>query len=89
MGIKRAISVFIGKKGKCRFYYILCIATSPRILYKAFLGNTFSIAAVATQCAFVLVFGLLFGYLYRKEKSLWSPMLVHFLADFLGVMMIG
>lgn len=57
--------------------------------YQLFLGGTFPIVAVATQCAFVLVLGLLFGYLYCKGRSLWSPMIVHFLADFLGVMMIG
>jgi len=61
----------------------------PAYFIKLYLTGTFPIAAVATQCAFVLVLGLLFGYLYRKGKSLWSPMIVHFLTDFLSVMMIG
>ncbi len=59
----------------------------PAYFIKLYLDGTFPIVAVVTQ--FVFVLGLLFGYLYRKGKSLWSPMIVHFLADFLGVMMIG
>lgn len=61
----------------------------PAYFIKLYLTGTFPVEVVVTQCAFVFVLGLLFGYLYRKGKSLWSPMIVHFLADFLSVMVIG
>lgn len=61
----------------------------PAYFIKLYLYGTFSIAAFITQCVFVFVLGLLFGYLYNKGKSLWSPMTVHFLADFLSIMIIG
>lgn len=61
----------------------------PAYFIKLYFNGTFPVVAVATQCAFVFVLGLLFGYLYRKGKSLWSPMIVHFLADFLSIMMLG
>lgn len=61
----------------------------PAYFVKLFLGGTFPIEIVAIQCVFALVLGLLFGYLYRKGKSLWSPMCVHFLCDFLSVIFIG
>nr|WP_297935269.1 CPBP family intramembrane glutamic endopeptidase [uncultured Lachnoclostridium sp.] len=79
-----ALSAFVSeRKANVVSTIFFIVLHLPAYFIKLFLGSTFPTAAVATQCAFVL--GLLFGYLYRKGKSLWSPMLVHFL----GVMLIG
>lgn len=61
----------------------------PAYFIKFYLNGTFPVAAIATQCIMVLVLGLIFGYLYNKGKSLWSPMILHFLSDFLSIMLIG
>ncbi len=61
----------------------------PAHFIKLILTGTFPLTAVAVQCVMVFILGLLFGYLYRKGNSLWSCMTVHFLADFLSVIMIG
>ena len=85
-----ALSAFVSeRKANVVSTIFFILLHLPAYFIKLFLGSTFPTAAVATQCTFVLVLGLLFGYLYRKGKSLWSPMLVHFLGDFLGVMLIG
>lgn len=85
-----ALSSFLSeKKANVVSTIFFVLLHLPAYIIKLFLVGTFPIAAIATQCTFALVLGLLFGYLYRKGKSLWSPMLVHFLANFLGVMIIG
>lgn len=85
-----ALSAFLSERNanivSTIFFILLHL---PAYFIKLFLDGTFPVAQVSIQCAFVLVLGLLFGYLYGKGKSLWSPMVVHFLSDFLGVMLIG
>lgn len=61
----------------------------PAYFIKFYLDGTFPVAAVVSQCIMVFILGLLFGFLYRKGKSLWSPIIVHFFADFLSVIMLG
>ncbi len=85
-----ALSAYLSdKKANLVSTIFFIVLHLPAYLIKLYLNGTFPIATIATQCSFVFVLGLLFGYLYNKGKSLWSPMIVHFLADFLGVMMIG
>lgn len=85
-----ALSAFVSERKanviSCVFFVILHL---PAYVIRLFSGGTISAPAIMTQCAMVFVLGLLFGYLYNKGKSLWSPMAVHFLGDFLSVMMIG
>jgi len=85
-----ALSVFLSeRKSNIVSTIFFVVLHLPAYFIKLYLNGTFPIVEVTTQCAFVLVLGLLFGYLYNKGKSLWSPMIVHFLADILSVMMIG
>lgn len=87
---QNALSAFLSeRKANLVSNIFFVLLHLPAYFIKLYLNGTFPVAAVATQCAFIFVLGLLFGYLYRKGKSLWSPMIVHFLADFLGVLMIG
>jgi len=85
-----ALSMFLSEKKaniiSTLFFVLLHL---PAYFIKLYLTGTFPIATVVTQCVFVFILGLLFGYLYRRGKSLWSPMIVHFLADFLSIMLIG
>ncbi|MDO4554516.1 MAG: CPBP family intramembrane metalloprotease [Lachnospiraceae bacterium] len=61
----------------------------PAYMIQYFLYGTFPVETVMIQCVYVFVLGVLFGYLFRKGNSLWSCMTLHFLSDFLGVMLIG
>ena len=85
-----ALSLFLSERNanlvSNLFFVILHL---PAYFIKLYLNGTFPVAAIATQCVMVFILGLLFGYLYRRGKSLWSPIIVHFLADFLSVMLIG
>lgn len=85
-----ALSAFVSeRKANIISTIFFVLLHLPAYFIKFYLTGTFLIAAVAAQCVFVLILGLFFGYLYRKGKSLWSPIIVHFLADFLSVMIIG
>lgn len=61
----------------------------PAYFIKLYLTGKFPVTVVVSQCVFVLILGFIFGYLFQKGKSLWSPIIVHFLADFLSVMLIN
>lgn len=61
----------------------------PAYFIQAYLGGSFPVQTIITQCTFALILGLLFGYLYSKGKSLWSPMILHFLADFLSLALVA
>lgn len=67
------------------FFVILHL---PAYFIKFYLHGMLSTAAMLTQVVMVFMLSILFGYLYYKGKSLWSPMIVHFLGDFLSVMML-
>lgn len=85
-----ALSAFVSeRKANVISTIFFILVHLPAYFIKLYLDGTFPAAAIAVQCAFALVLGLLFGYLYRKGKSLWSCMFVHFLSDFLGVMLIN
>jgi len=85
-----ALSAFVPEKIANAIAVIFFIILHlPAYFIRYFLYGTFPMQAVAVQCAYVLVLGLFFGYLYCKGKSLWSCMLAHFLADFMGVMIVG
>ncbi|WRS27673.1 CPBP family intramembrane glutamic endopeptidase [Oscillospiraceae bacterium MB08-C2-2] len=85
-----ALSVFMSKRAanlvSTLFFVLLHL---PAYFIKFYLIGTIPLAAMAFQCFFVFILGLLFGYLYNRGRSLWSPMVVHFLADFLSIMVIG
>lgn len=85
-----ALSKFMSAKKanfiSCLFFVILHL---PAYIIQYFLIGTFLYQTIIVQCFMVFILGLVFGYLYSKGKSLWSCMVVHFLCDFLSVMMIG
>ncbi|GLB28582.1 hypothetical protein LAD12857_05050 [Lacrimispora amygdalina] len=61
----------------------------PSYFIHWYLDGTFAITAMLTQAVYVLVLGLIFGYLFRKSKSILPPMIIHFWSDFASVMFIG
>lgn len=61
----------------------------PSYLIKWYLYGSISIEAILTQAIYVFIMGLIFGYLFRKSKSLIPPMFIHFWTDFVSVLIIG
>jgi len=61
----------------------------PSYFIHWYLDGTFAVTAMLTQAIYVLVMGLIFGYLFRKSKSVLPPMVIHFWADFISVLFIG
>ncbi len=85
-----ALSAFMsGRKANIIASAFFVLLHLPAYIIKFFLAGTFPLASVAAQCVMVFILGLLFGFLFNKDKSLWSPMIIHFLADFLSVMLIA
>lgn len=61
----------------------------PSYLIHWYIEGTFAITAMLTQAVYVLILGLIFGYLFRKSKSILPPMIIHFWSDFASVLFIG
>ena len=61
----------------------------PSYFIHWYLDGTFALAAMLTQAGYVFLLGLLFGWMFEKNRSLWPPALIHFWADFSSVLFIG
>jgi membrane protease YdiL (CAAX protease family) len=61
----------------------------PAYFIHWYLDGTFALSAMLTQAVYVFVLGLIFGYLFRKSKSIFPPVLIHFWSDFGSVLFIG
>ena len=68
------------------FFFILI--HFPRYFVRFYLTGNLAFGAMIGQAGFVLICGLLFGYLFHKGKSLCSPMIAHFWVDFLFVLLL-
>lgn len=85
-----ALSAHMGKRKanlvSCLYFIGLHL---PSYFIHWYLDGTLSVAVMLSQAAFVLVLGLLFGYLFRRSQSILPSMLVHFWSDFSSVLWIG
>lgn len=61
----------------------------PSYFIKWYLNGSLAISAMLTQAVYVFVLGLLFGYIFRKNRSIIPSMVIHFWADFSSVLFIG
>jgi membrane protease YdiL (CAAX protease family) len=61
----------------------------PAYIIRFYRGGVFPAASIATQCLMVFVLGWLFGYLFTRGRSLWSPIIIHFWSDFISSMIIA
>jgi membrane protease YdiL (CAAX protease family) len=68
------------------FFVLLHLPAHVIRFYKV---GVFPAASIVTQCLMVFILGWLFGYLFTRGKSLWSPMILHFWSDFLSVIVIA
>ena len=48
-----------------------------------------ALSAMLTQAVYVLILGLVFGYLFKKSKNILPAMLIHFWSDFGSILLIG
>lgn len=60
----------------------------PAYFIRWYLQGSFDFFALLGQAVFALVMGLLFGYVYRKNKSIIPPMLLHFWTDIISVLFV-
>ncbi len=61
----------------------------PSYFIHWYLSGTFEVGAMLAQAVSVLLMGLVFGYLFRKSKSILPPMIIHFWSDFASILFIG
>lgn len=61
----------------------------PSYFIHWYLDGAFALSAMLTQAVYVVLLGLVFGWVFKKSKSLWPPVLIHFWADFASVLFIG
>ncbi|MCM1399830.1 MAG: CPBP family intramembrane metalloprotease [Clostridium sp.] len=70
----------------CLFFVALHI---PAYLIHWYCDGIFSLTAMLTQVVSVFICGLLFGIVFRKSKSVWASVILHFWYDFAVVVFIG
>ena len=76
-----------GANALASLYFVLL--HTPVYFIRWYLYGSLAWQAMLTQAAYVFVLGLVFGYLFRKSRSILPPMLVHFWSDFSSVLLIG
>lgn len=53
------------------------------------IGGTFKFPAIICISVFLFVMGIIFGWTFRKNKSLWTPIILHMVWDLLAVTING
>ncbi|MBU9745063.1 CPBP family intramembrane metalloprotease [Lachnospiraceae bacterium ASD3451] len=61
----------------------------PSYFIHWYLDGTLAVSAMLTQAVYVFVLGLVFGYLFRKSKSILPAAVIHFWSDFSSILFIG
>ena len=61
----------------------------PSYFIHWYLDGTLALSAMLTQAVYVFVLGLVFGYLFRKSKSILPAAVIHFWSDFSSILFIG
>lgn len=61
----------------------------PAYFIRWFLTGSFNWPALVYQLVIAFLMGLVFGYLFRRSRSIIPAMLVHFWLDFISVVLIG
>lgn len=85
-----AFSAFMSeRKANILLTVYFIILHIPSYLIKWYLYGSISIEAMLVQAIYVLIMGLIMGYLFRKSKSLIPSMFIHFWSDFVSVLIIG
>lgn len=66
-----------------------CSSTYPRIFYPLVFDGIFSSTAMLVQAVTAFIWGLIFGIVFRKSKSIWPSTVIHFWYDFAYILFIG
>lgn len=61
----------------------------PSYFIHWFLDGNLALSTMLVQAVYVFVLGLIFGYIFRKSKSLLPSMFLHFWSDFASVLFVG
>lgn len=61
----------------------------PSYFIHWYLDGSLAVSAMLTQAVYVFVLGLVFGFLFRKSKSILPAAFVHFWSDFASILFIG
>lgn len=61
----------------------------PSYFIHWYCDSMFSLTAMLIQAISAFVFGLIFGVMFRKSKSIWPPTIIHFGYDFSYIVFIG
>ncbi|WP_276933705.1 CPBP family intramembrane glutamic endopeptidase [Dielma fastidiosa] len=61
----------------------------PSYFIHWYLEGSLALSAMLTQAVYVLILGLVFGYLFKKSKNILPAMLIHFWSDFGSILLIG
>ena len=79
------------KKGKANvlaaLYFV--VLHFPSYFIHWYLDGTFALSAMLMQTVYVFILGILFGWVFQKNKSIWPTMIIHFWADFSSILFIG
>lgn len=85
-----SLSVFMSERKATvitNFYFVAL--HFPAYLIKWYLHGSIAIEAMFIQAVYVFVLGIIFGYLFKKSKSLLPAIFVHFCCDFISLLIIG
>lgn len=73
-----AFSAFMSERKANLYAALFFVALHwPAYIIRYFVTGTFLGIQLLQQSVLVLVMGLLFGYMFRKNKSIWTPLLLH------------
>lgn len=61
----------------------------PAYFIHWYCDGVFLLATLISQIITVFIFGLIFGVVFQKSKSIWPVAIIHFWYDFIHVLLIG